>query len=311
MSQTADDTPTTTAGGLAEIEREAASAAREAGALLMDHFGGPLRVDYKDERRSDPVTEADRRSQALLAGRIRSAFPGHAIVGEEDEASSDDPLPDHVWVLDPLDGTRNFSQGLPIFACSVGVMHRGRPVAGAIFIPWPGTCGRVLHAAEGRPASWDGEPVEALARAVPESRRLAGLPGGFGYRYRFDASMRRRAGEPRQIGSIAYEAALVAAGVFQYSALTGSLSLWDVAAASVIVPAAGGTAMIGDPGDGEPGWRGLRELVSGWSDDPPSAADLRRWHRPMIFGAPGVADAVAAGMRPRARWARRIRRSLP
>ena len=311
MPHPAHDSPNGPGGDLAEVEREAASAAREAGALLMDHFGGPLRVDYKDDGRSDPVTEADRRSQALLAGRIRSAFPDHAIVGEEDEESSDEPLPDHVWVLDPLDGTRNFSQGLPIFACSVGVMHRGRAAAGAIFIPWPGTDGRVLHASEGRPACWDGEPAAELAPAVPESRRLAGLPGSFGYRYRFDESMRRRAGEPRQIGSIAYELALVAAGVYQYSALTGSLSLWDVAAGSVIVPAAGGTALVAGPGDAGPGWRPLGALVTGWDERAPSAADLRRWRRPMLFGAPGVADAVAAGMKPRSRWARRLRRSLP
>ena len=277
----------------------------------MGYLGGPLRIEFKDDRGRDPVTDADRRCQELISGRIRRSFPDHAIVGEEDTQSSDEPLPDYVWVIDPLDGTRNFSQGLPIFASSVGVMHRGVPVAGAIFIPWPGTDGRVLHASAEGPASWDGAPADTLPSAVPEANRLVSLPGGFGYRYRFDESMRTRAGEARQLGSIAYELALVAAGAFQYCALTGSLSLWDVAAGSVIIPQAGGVALIGDRAREPATWGKLSELVPGWENDAPSAAHLRRWRRPMIFGAPGVASAAAAGMRTRAQWARRLGRLLP
>ena len=308
MTRSDDDRSALSGGFLADLERVAADAAREAGHLLMDYFGRPLDVEYKGDSLSDPVTEADRQSQALLTGRIKASFPDHAVVGEEDETASVEPLPDFVWVLDPLDGTRNFSQGLPMFASSVGVLLRGVPVAGAIFIPWPQVRGRVFHARKGGGAACDGTPLNALCATEPESRRLVGLPGGFSHRFRFDESMRNRVGEARQTGSIAYELAMTASGNFQYSALTGSLSLWDVAAASVIVSEAGGRVLVGEKEEAGRSWRQLSTFVSDWEDDPPSSADLHKWYRPMIFGAPGVADAVAAGIRPRGRWRRRLRR---
>ena len=303
-----DDSPALAEDILTKLEHVAVDAAREAGHLIMDYFGRPLDVEYKGEKLSDPVTEADRQSQTLLTGRIKAAFPDHAIVGEEDESASVEPLPDFVWVLDPLDGTRNFSQGLPMFAVSVGVLLRGVPVAGAIFIPWPGVRGRVMHARTGGGAACDGTPLNALCANEPDSRRLVGLPGGFSQRFRFDESMRSRVGEARQTGSIAYELAMVASGTFQYSALTGSLSLWDVAAASVIVPEAGGRVLVGERAGAGRSWCPFTTFVSGWEGDPPSGADLHKWYRPMIFGSPGVADAVAAGIRPRGRWTRGLRR---
>ncbi len=284
--------------------------AAEAGQMLMGYFGGPLAVEYKDKRQSDPVTDADRETQAFLVRRIKDRFPDHAVVGEEDTEPSKEPLSEFVWALDPLDGTRNFSQGLPVFACSIGVLRRGVPMVGAIFIPWPGGDGTVLHARTGGGAFRDGQPLDRLEASVPKARRLTGLPGGFGYRFRFDDSMRGRSGEARQIGSIAYELAMTASGVYQYSALTGSLSLWDVVAGSLIVTEAGGRVFVGDGKGSAISWRPLTTFASNWADNPPSAAELRKWYMPMLFGAPDVVEAVAAGVSPRGRLSRQLRRLL-
>lgn len=310
MTQRPDHNPTEAEALLIEVEKQAVAMAKEAGELLLGYFGGPLAIEYKDKKQSDPVTDADKESQALLLRRINDAFPGHAVVGEEDTDASDEPLPEFVWVLDPLDGTRNFSQGLPVFACSIGVLRRGVPVAGAIFLPWPGSEGTVLHARAGGGARKDGEPLIRLAAKAPESRRLTGLPGGFGYRFTFAESMRGRSGETRQIGSIAYELAMTASGVYQYSALLGSLSLWDVAAGAVIVTEAGGRVLTGEGKGSGIEWRPLTAFVPNWDERPPSSASLRKWYRPMLFGAPDVVDAVAAGLRPRGRLGRRLRRLL-
>ena len=313
MTDHAPDSPDASDGAdpiLIEIERQATAMAKEAGRMLLGYFGGPLRIEYKDKQLSDPVTEADRQTQAFLTARIAEAFPDHAVVGEEDTESSEEPLPEFVWVLDPLDGTRNFSQGLPVFACSVGVLRRGVPVAGAIFLPWPGGDGVVLHARAGGGAHRDEKPLGRLDAKAPESRRLTGLPGGFGYRMTFGESMRSRIGETRQIGSIAYELAMAASGVYQYSALTGSLSLWDVAAGSVIVAEAGGRVLVGEGKDSHIAWRPLESFAPGWENAPPSAAKLRKWYRPMLFGAPDVVEAIVAGIRPRGSLSRRLRRLL-
>ena len=310
MTDHAPQKPTEADPILAELEREAVAMAREAGRMLMSYFGGPLSIEYKDKKQSDPVTDADHATQALLKSRINAVFPEHTVVGEEDAESSEEPLPEFVWVLDPLDGTRNFSQGLPVFACSIGVLRAGVPVVGAIFLPWPGGAGTVLHARAGGGAFRDGQPLGKLEAPVPESRRLTGLPGGFGYWLTFGKSMRGRSGETRQIGSIADELAMTATGVYQYSALTGSLSLWDVAGGSLIVTEAGGRVFVGEGKGSGLSWRPLTAFAEDWAGDTPSAARLRKWYRPMLFGAPGVIDAVAAGIKPRGSLGRRLRRWL-
>ena len=137
--------------------------ARGAGDLLAGHFGRALSVEYKDKARQDPVTTADREAQAYLEGRISDRFPTHGILGEEDDASADGErhAADYLWVLDPLDGTTNFMNGLPVYASSIGVLYRGRPLAGAVYIPWPSadSSGVVVHCHAGRGAFADGEPV--------------------------------------------------------------------------------------------------------------------------------------------------------
>ena len=87
--------------------------AHEAGGLLRGFFGSPLHIEYKDEKKTDPVTVADTKAQELLTDAIRGRYPDHAIIGEEDKAPQDSIAPDFVWILDPLDGTKNLIQGLP------------------------------------------------------------------------------------------------------------------------------------------------------------------------------------------------------
>ncbi|HCH10345.1 MAG TPA: inositol monophosphatase, partial [Dehalococcoidia bacterium] len=68
--------------------------------------------------------------------------------------------PDFLWVLDPLDGTKNFLHGLPVYACSVGVLYKGAPVAGAVFVPWPVEGGGIVfHAHKGGGAFADSEMI--------------------------------------------------------------------------------------------------------------------------------------------------------
>ena len=104
---------------LAEIEAFAVEIAAEAGKILGRHFGRSLKIEYKDKRESDPVTDADHESQSFLVEAITKRFPEHGILGEEDDEEKQEdtsPAPDFLWVLDPLDGTKNFLHGLPIYA---------------------------------------------------------------------------------------------------------------------------------------------------------------------------------------------------
>src|SRR5690349_21542768 len=105
--------------------------AREAGALLMGYFHQNVKVEYKGE--ADLVTVADRKSEALIRERIRSHWPGHDVVGEEEGFR--DTGSDYRWYVDPLDGTTNFAHGFPVFCVSMALQYRGEMIAGLCFDP--------------------------------------------------------------------------------------------------------------------------------------------------------------------------------
>src|SRR3954471_3831326 len=106
------------------------SIAREAGALLMSHFG-KISIEYKGD--ADLVTEADRAAERLITERIATLWPDHDLMGEE--GARRERGSDYRWYVDPLDGTTNFAHGFPVFCVSLGLTHKGRRIAGVIFDP--------------------------------------------------------------------------------------------------------------------------------------------------------------------------------
>ena len=302
---------------LAEIEAHATELAAGGGAILRRHFGADLEVEYKGEGKNDPVTAVDKESQDYLVRAILDRFPDHGIVGEEDEEKEDSAAPDIVWVLDPLDGTKNFINGLPVFACSVGVLHRGTPVAGALHIPWPGEAsGVVLHARRGGGAFLDGERIGITDAGEPAGNRLVGLPGSFGRAFRFDKAMNGKVGDLRISGSIAYEMAMVARGVLQYS-LFGAPKLWDVAAGAVLIAEAGGVVLLGSggrrgisPRPRRLRWRALGSFLDSWQSGTTTLLELREWSGSLLTGSPGVARSVADRLERRRRRRPRLGRLL-
>ena len=304
---------------LREIERDAARIAKEAGELLRWHFERALNVQDKDERQSDPVTNADFACQRLLQEEISKRFPEHGILGEEDDAAERErvdgqPAPDFVWVLDPLDGTRNFLSGLPLYASSIGVLYRGAPVVAAVFLPWPSDEGGiVMHARRGGGTRINGVSVPALNAAAPDGNRLVTLPGGFGGMFSVRKDLRRRAGELRMTGSIAYELAMVAKGVTQYTITTAPF-LWDAAGGSLLVKEAGGIVLQGGErkllGRLPAGmsWQHLESFAPSWSSGTTTMKELREWRAPLLLGSPQVARYVASNLRGKTRVKRRLRR---
>ena len=304
-----------------EIEAEAARVARGSGEILAGRFGKSLEVEYKDENKRDPVTSADKESEGYLREAISRMFGDHGILGEEGPGDEEGPCPDYLWVLDPLDGTTNFMNGLPVYGVSVGVLYRGVPLAGALFIPWPRSDGGfVLHARKGGGAWMDGEPLSIAKTDGPEAARLTGLPGSFGAQYRLRKELRRRLGEVRMTGSIAYELALTVRGSFQY-AVFGAPKIWDVAAGALVVVEAGGAVLVryrGSrrwqsltsfyPEDGGKLARGHGSPATGPAsgvEDPsleekvPSLKELRGWTGSLIAGGSQVAPFVAANLQRR------------
>ncbi len=282
-----------------EIELHAVKLARGAGEILAGHFGRPIEVEFKDDKERDPVTRADKATQEYLAAEITKRFPEHGILGEEateEEKESEDPARDVLWVLDPLDGTTNFMNGLPVFASSIGVLYRGWPMAAALYVPWPQGGGFVLHARKGGGCFADEQPVSVYETQEPVPNRLIGVPGYFGVANHFSKQLAGKAGEPRTTGSIAYELAMTARGVMQY-AIFGAPRMWDMAGGALAVIEAGGMVMTRFRGERQ--WHSLESLVPTWEQKTPTMKELRAWMAPLVAGNKQLAPLVANNVRRR------------
>jgi histidinol phosphatase-like enzyme (inositol monophosphatase family) len=138
--------------------------ARTSGEIIAPLYRDPgLVVHHKSD--GSPVTEADRRAEAVMREMISARYPSHGIMGEEMGTESADA--EFVWVLDPIDGTISFTAGCPLFATLVGLLHHGRPVLGMIHQPIT----RQLCLGDGDVTLLDGQPVrvrpvDALSDAV-------------------------------------------------------------------------------------------------------------------------------------------------
>lgn len=111
--------------------------ATASGNTILPFFRTSLGVENKNAGRDlDPVTEADRAAEAVMRRMIKDSFPQHGIVGEEFGSERADA--DYVWVLDPIDGTKSFIAGLPIWGTLIALMHRGAPVYGMMHQPYIG-----------------------------------------------------------------------------------------------------------------------------------------------------------------------------
>ena len=136
--------------------------ARTAGRVLMDRYERVERIDYKSAR--DVVTEVDHLSEALIIAAIRERFPGDGILAEESGAHAggegDAPTSGsgRVWIIDPVDGTINYANGIPFFCVSIGLAVDGRPSVGVVLDP---TRDELFAAAADGPATLNGEPITA------------------------------------------------------------------------------------------------------------------------------------------------------
>jgi myo-inositol-1(or 4)-monophosphatase len=239
--------PNLEAASLADLRTLAERAARAGGAVARDAFAQPPGVRLKAD--ASVVTDADIAAQAAVVRIIRAARPQDWCIGEEGPIEGGGGGGGFAWLIDPIDGTRNFVRGSPAFACSVGVLRAGLPVAGAIYEPQRDTMysahlggglrvnGQVRDAdlAERGPSGPPGELVVSLpSSATPAVGAL------------MHACVDRWV--IRNVGSAALHLAMVATGELD-AALLATCKLWDLAAGAALLAAGGGAflALDGQP----------------------------------------------------------------
>lgn len=278
----------------------ASEIATDAGHLLFDFFGKQLKTEYKDKNNTDPVSEADIASQRFLTDRIKKRFPGHGILGEEtlendkkEDIENDEP--DYLWVLDPLDGTKNFLNGLSIWGCSVGLLYKGEPIAGAIFLPEAtGKKDFVIYKASlGSGAFLGSQQISVTTEKIPSRKKTISLPGSYFNQFKTLAPLKNTLGEIRTTGSISYDLAMVSRGSLHY-ALFGVPSIWDIAAGVVIVKEAGGIALQQKSIFRK--WEPLKKFTR-MDGNSSNKEDLRKWKSPIVVGNTSISEYVTSSIR--------------
>lgn len=217
----------------------------EGGKLAKSLFGKTL-SSRKNDR--SIVTEADHRVQDLIVGRLAEEVPFHGLIAEEHTpltASRPKGDAEFVWTIDPIDGTRNYAAGVSLYCCSIALLHKGRPVAGAIYEPnfdW------LFSAVEGGPTRFNHHP--STVKDVGLSPETV-----------FGISISTYSSRPpilhhlldhcmlRNLGSTALHLGMVGAGLIDGAIHLGG-KLWDIGAGALIVQQAGGTVYpVGDNGN--------------------------------------------------------------
>jgi myo-inositol-1(or 4)-monophosphatase len=214
----------------------AVEVAQEAGAILRDEVERPATISHKTE--FDLVTQADRRSEALIVSRLQKYFPEHAVAAEE--GTGKDTNSEYRWHVDPLDGTTNFAHKYPCFCVSMALARKNELLLGVIFNP---IHNELFVAARGQGATFNGKKIQcSKIDALKNSLLCTGFPNhnrraNPNFHFYWDFTLRSHG--VRRDGSAALDLAYVALGRFD-SFWEFGLNPWDTAAGVVIVEEAGG-----------------------------------------------------------------------
>lgn len=242
--------------------------AEAAAAQTLPRFRTSYDIDNKYVTGFDPVTEADRESERAIRALINEKFPGHGILGEEFGSENLDHS--HVWVIDPIDGTRAFISGLPTWGTLVGLNINGNAEAGMMSQPFTGE----LYYSDGEASYYEGpggaRKLSTRKRALADATLFTTTPAMFKgdnrARYdRLESSVRLA-----RYGTDCYAFALVAAGHVDLVIESG-LQPYDIVALIPIIEKAGGVVTAFDGGPAE---KGGDVLASGSAEIHAAALDI-------------------------------------
>jgi myo-inositol-1(or 4)-monophosphatase len=217
----------------------ALEAAREAGGILRRHYEGG--TQQWEKSKDNPVTAADLEAEAAIRARLAAAFPDDALLSEETVSDPARIRVRRAWIVDPMDGTKEFTRRIPEFAVSIALAEAGEPVVGVIHNP---AAGVTVWAARGSGSWRDGERVRVRATAKLEEAVVIAS--------RTEISKQQFAPyegwfrELRPVGSIAWKLACIASGDGDLNVSVAPKNEWDVCAGDVLVREAGGVYVAFD-----------------------------------------------------------------
>ncbi|MBH1963726.1 MAG: inositol monophosphatase [Comamonadaceae bacterium] len=219
----------------------AVRAARAAGAIINRAALDVEAVRISQKQVNDFVTEVDHASEAAIIETLLTAYPQHGILAEESGSAHGNPKSDHIWIIDPLDGTTNFIHGFPVYCVSIALSVRGRIEQAVVYDP---SRNDLFTATRGRGAYMNDRRIRVSKRTEMNQCLIStGFPfrkgDDFPKYLRMMSDVMQRTAGLRRPGAAALDLAYVAAGFTDGFFETG-LKPWDAAAGSLLVTEAGG-----------------------------------------------------------------------
>lgn len=210
----------------------ATDAALEAGAAIRGFYQDEYTV--RDKGQDNPLTDADLAANDILEARLRAAFPDFGWLSEETRDTDERLGKSHVWIVDPLDGTKEFTLGIPEFAVSVGLSIDGVATLGVLYNPIKD---ELFTGIVGQGAKLNGKPIQTTAHPTLQGSKVVCSRTEMkkGWFDEFTDVL-----TPFAVGSVAYKFGLVAAGEAEATFTPRPRSEWDICAGVAIVNAAGG-----------------------------------------------------------------------
>jgi myo-inositol-1(or 4)-monophosphatase len=212
--------------------------AKEAGELVREGFGKNLDIEFKTNE-SNIVTQIDKASEKLIIDYVHKEYPTHGILAEESGESKN--ISEFVWVIDPLDGTTNFTHGLPIFSVSIGVQKNGNTIGGVVY----DIMQDIIYSAEaGGGAYANNKRIKVTSnRSLQRALLVTGFPYNISdnpeHAFERFVALTKVSRGMRRLGSAAIDFCYVAKGVFD-GFWEVHLHPWDICAGKLILEEAGG-----------------------------------------------------------------------
>jgi myo-inositol-1(or 4)-monophosphatase len=213
----------------------ALGAAKKAGVVFKKNFGKPKHVSKKNGNYRNLVTEIDKNIESLIKREISKSFPEHRILGEE-SGWSGKTLADYTWILDPIDGTTNYIQGLPLCCISIALWDKRGPLIGVVYNP---LSDMLFSALRGKGAYLNGQKIK-----VSSTTDVKNAIGSFGWTDPEDGiklypKLVVASRKLRVLASSVLATCFVGNGIFDYYVVPKIL-IWDFAAGAAIILEAGG-----------------------------------------------------------------------
>jgi len=240
----------------------------DAGQIALRYFN---RVEGTRKADRTLVSQADLEMEELLVAHLQRKYPSHGVLGEE---GTSDVRGEYVWVIDPLDGTRAFLSGLPVWGISVGLLWRGQPWLGVFHLPLLGDWYYTANPAAG--AFWNDKPIHCPPPSAWDEDSLLCVPADCHLHYSITFP-----GVIRAMGSAAAHLCYVARGN-AIAVFLDKPAIWDIAAGAAILAAAAGALRYLD---------GTEVLTGSLLDEGP-------WLRPMLGAHPSIVDRLRAHIEP-------------